>query len=228
MASIKYGSIITDIRGSVGGNVFQRNQSGNTIRNKSRTAGTRSLFRQFSTTHIAYLAQLWRTLSDIDRSAWSTASMDWIFYDRFGDPYFGTGYQYFLAANKAQLDMGLSIYTSPPALESPTDFTLIEILLRDDGSYSIEWDSSISSFSNIQVFSTGVVSAGRAASSLKFKLLTNFVSSDALVFDSPASYLGRFPVPAIGSRVWFRLVSRGLSRPYPVLINQSFVDVISA
>ena len=61
MARIKYGPLISDIAGSVGGSTFQRSASGNTLRNKPipihTTSGSQLQVRQYmKMAHAAWLA----------------------------------------------------------------------------------------------------------------------------------------------------------------------------
>ena len=61
MARVKFGSLVTEISGSIGGSTFQRNSFGNTLRNKpnpirSRTAAQLSIRQYMKQAHAGWTA----------------------------------------------------------------------------------------------------------------------------------------------------------------------------
>lgn len=127
MATVKFGAIVTDMRGKLGGHVFQKgNQSRvlktNAIPRKGITATSEVSQALIDTVRNAYNA-----LSESQKNAWRIASTDQFKINQFGDRLAYTGRQYFLYRNVNQLrqydDMTLNagelgFVISPATVES--------------------------------------------------------------------------------------------------------------
>jgi len=70
MARVKYGSLVTDISGSIGGSTFQRSSYGNTLRNKPiptrATSPAQLLVRQY----MKQAHDAWTALTAAERTQW--------------------------------------------------------------------------------------------------------------------------------------------------------------
>lgn len=122
MAQVKYGAIITEIKGKIGGTVFQGCRGGFAVKNRGRMI-TRdvTLERAYHDgTHVpqqrnfAIVTKAWASLSDFDRASWSGLLGIWTFKNKFGEVYNGSAYQIFCAANINRLTLGLSLLTVAP------------------------------------------------------------------------------------------------------------------
>jgi hypothetical protein len=72
MAIIQLSGLVSDIRGSIGGNTYQRSAGGMVVRSKPKPVGrgTNSQFNQRNI--ISQLNFLWNSLTDTQRSQWSS------------------------------------------------------------------------------------------------------------------------------------------------------------
>lgn len=86
MALISFGSIITNMKGKVGGSVFSANSSGATMRNKSipkrSTTDRRSLVNNFW----QYITQAWLTIGIVSQGNWETYAANFTFHNKLGVP----------------------------------------------------------------------------------------------------------------------------------------------
>ena len=71
MARVKYGAIVTDISGSVGGSTFQRNKSGATFRNKPNPLKSSSITQIQRRAIMRGLQNSWSELTEAQRSTWN-------------------------------------------------------------------------------------------------------------------------------------------------------------
>jgi hypothetical protein len=99
MALIKYGSILSEIRGKVGGQVFSKNASGYTLSNF-----TKSIINNDPNTVLAKKAvfdasSLWISLSASQQLDWHNQALSTTFYNSLGEAYTPSGYQLFMAVN---------------------------------------------------------------------------------------------------------------------------------
>lgn len=72
MARVTYGSLVTELRGSIGGTTFQRNRFGFTAKNKSSICLPQSQDQQQSKSFMAAVAQNWLLLSEEQRALFNT------------------------------------------------------------------------------------------------------------------------------------------------------------
>jgi hypothetical protein len=71
MARIKYGSLITDISGSIGGTTFQRSGSGSIIRNKPIPIRSKTASQMKIRSYMMEAHNKWLTLTDERRLQWN-------------------------------------------------------------------------------------------------------------------------------------------------------------
>lgn len=125
MASVKYGSIVTEIKGKVGGQTFQSNKAGFSLKNNGQNPKVSvrgwDLVSVTRKSNFSSVTKLWSTLSDAERNAWNGLSGTWLFVNKFGDSYAASGYQIFCAANINRKLLGLSILTTAPTYNAAVD-----------------------------------------------------------------------------------------------------------
>ncbi len=120
MARIQYGSIITDIKGSIGGITYQKNRSGQIARLRSGTFKT-STPKQTTAQgkHITILST-WQSLSLTDRDLWNLFAVANTKVNRFGEIKTLTGLNWFESINQTRMLFGLSFLLTPPVYSLPT------------------------------------------------------------------------------------------------------------
>jgi len=135
MARIIYGSIITDIKGSIGGITFQKNGSGTIARLKPRKTKTNTQKQRDQQPRLKQVQAAWNLLSLVNKILWNdfAAVNNKIGLD--GQEKKLTGYQWFLTINENRLLFDDSILSVPPVYEivnplSGVTFTFITGALR--------------------------------------------------------------------------------------------------
>src|SRR3972149_5825724 len=81
---IKFGSILTDGRGKLGGQVYARNRSGAYVRNKVTPNNPQSGFQSTARARLAGFSEGWRGLTQAQRDAWNAAGPDFPKTNQFG------------------------------------------------------------------------------------------------------------------------------------------------
>lgn len=148
MAIVKYGAVVTEIKGPVGGQVFQGGRSAPTLRTKPpsgiNTAVGNPIItgvpnplatnqRLFST-----IQKTWQGLTQVQRDSWAGLVGIYTFTDKFGDVYNGTPFQIFSSMNLIAVAIDEAIITTAPvelASVSPLGTT-------DDYSISGTWNTT--------------------------------------------------------------------------------------
>lgn len=100
MAVIQTGSIVSDIRGSVGTETYGRNQGGLYVRARAGPAGPPTAEQIKITDAMALLSAHWSSdLTDQQRADWRSYAAQHPRVDRWGSPRLSNGYTRFIAVN---------------------------------------------------------------------------------------------------------------------------------
>ena len=120
MAKIKFGMMMTDARGKLGGHVFSKNRAGAYVRTKVSPVNPRTDAQQFSRSVLGTLSIGWNALTDEQRASWNGGVENWQGTDIFGDIKKPTGKNLFVGLNKNLLGTGQSqIAIVPEKIEIP-------------------------------------------------------------------------------------------------------------
>lgn len=113
---IKWGMMMTDGRGKLGGQVASRNSFGAYVRTKVTPINPQTAFQQNVRALFGSISSAWRSLSSEQVSAWNNAVSNWTRTDVFGDVVTPTGNTLFQRLNNGLLGNvpAASILVSPP------------------------------------------------------------------------------------------------------------------
>lgn len=99
MAKIKFGMMMTDARGKLGGQVFSKNRAGAYVRTKVTPVNPQTALQQEGRELLGSLSQAWGTLQQNEVDAWNQAVDEWKTTDVFGDIKKPTGKNLFVKLN---------------------------------------------------------------------------------------------------------------------------------
>ena len=206
MARIKFGMMMTDARGKLGGHVFTKAKSGATIRTKVTPLNPKTSAQSEARSALGANSQAWRVLTETQRLAWNSAAQEVSKTNAFGDTYFPSGKNYFTAVNNNIRNVGGEVLVNPPALVQMPGLTSVEVsfdLLAEQLDIAPNYigdDTNIVLVCN----ATSGQSAGRYNFSGKYRKFDGYALSglptDTLVYDS---YVSKFGVPSEGQKVSF-------------------------
>jgi hypothetical protein len=130
MARIKYGSLVTDIAGSIGGSTFQRSAYGNTLRSKPNPIRSVSSAQLNIRAFMKQAHQAWAAMSSNERQQWHQFTM-------FSNPSIKhdrnvhmSGHNLYIKYQVSRLTAGLAIqntlqYISIPGWKYPDGFGIV-------------------------------------------------------------------------------------------------------
>lgn len=205
MAKIKFGMMMTDARGKLGGQVFSKNRGGSYIRTKVTPSNPRSSFQQAIRTLLSSFSQAWSALTDNQRSAWNGAVENWSKTDIFGDIKNPSGKNLFVRLNTKAVNAGYpSMANVPEKAELPVnDCTGI---LVDISATTVTLTGLTGSASaRVVVYATPPLTAGTSNAKNKFRKIYEAVSNAVVPADIFAAYETRFGALAIGQNVQFQV-----------------------
>lgn len=206
MARIKFGMMMTDARGKLGGHVFTKAKSGATIRTKVTPLNPKTSAQSEARSVLGANSQAWRMLTETQRLAWNSAAQEVSKTNAFGDTYFPSGKNYFTAVNNNIRNIGGVIILDPPALVEMPGLTSVEVdfdLLAEQIDIAPNYIGS-GSDTYLVCNATSGQSAGRYNFSGKYRKFSSYdlagLPSNSAVY---ASYVSKFGVPSAGQKVSF-------------------------
>lgn len=121
MAKLKYGAVVTDSRGSIGGMVFSRDRFGAVARQKTQPRAASSTARTLVQAGLANLSQRWgTTLSQSQRNAWEALATSNPVTDVFGNSHALSGMQLYVRCNQLRRQVGLAYIDTAPGSQATT------------------------------------------------------------------------------------------------------------
>ena len=172
MASAQYGVIVTGLKGNIGGSTFQNGNVSKILRNKGYRKGTTSQNRQTQLSRLIGATSSWRTLGIVNTKLWGGSAGNWPFKDKFGNTYYGSGYQKYVAQSIALTVLGFPLITTPDlplSADNPGPFSLD---FSTGGGLIVNWVTAPTHDQFIQVFASTQLSAGRNGRNVKKILIT--------------------------------------------------------
>ena len=207
MALIKFGMMMTDARGKLGGHVFTKARNGATIRTKVSPANPQTPAQSLSRSIFATVSSTWRTLEESARVAWNAAVNDYSRTNVFGDNYLPSGKNLFTQLNCNLLNVGLPIIQNPP---SPLTFDGIFVaditVINADTEITPQFPNGTPGIEYIKVMEASKpFSAGKFNFSGAYSKVAQWSSATPL---TPAqlytAYVFKYGVPATDQKIAFR------------------------
>jgi hypothetical protein len=99
MSKIKWGAIVVDGRGKLGGHVFTKTKSGATMRTKVTPVNPQTSAQAAARSRLGGNSQAWAGLSEDQRRGWNALASETSKTNIFGDQYFPSGKNLFTSVN---------------------------------------------------------------------------------------------------------------------------------
>lgn len=213
MAKIKFGMMMTDARGKLGGQVFSKNRSGAYVRTKVTPVNPRTTAQQANRSLLGSLSAGWSLLTESQRNAWNGAVESWQKTNVFGDLQKPTGKNLYTGLNKVlqQLFPSADVMVLPPA---KVDFPPF-ILSRADyapstGLFEITLAGDVEIGADYQVRATPAVSEGTTyVTNLLRSIGSAFVSVTGNKIVISDAYRNKFGSVVAGNAIWVEVRQAG-------------------
>lgn len=119
MAIVQLGQFVTGIRGSIGGNTYQKNGAGTIIRTRSNPRSTSTINQQLSHQRHQKRLVAWSGLALSDRQQWNAYASLYPKQNKFGVSKRITGQNWFESVNSNLEIIGQPLLTLPPIHDLP-------------------------------------------------------------------------------------------------------------
>jgi len=205
MSKIKFGAIVVDGRGKIGGHVMTKNRQGSALRTKVTPINRKSNTQQSAKNRLANLSDNWRGLTDAQRQSWDAAAQDVKRSNIFGDSYSPTGKNLYMIVNQNLLLAGSSATSTPPAVTPATALTSLSVDDFSGGALSFAFAPTPVPASHVlRVEATRPLSPAVQASDSQFSFVKNIAAAQTSTQDIATEYEAIFGSIPTGKRIFIR------------------------
>ena len=201
---VKFGSLVVDGRGKIGGHVASKNRGGAYLRTKVTPVNPQTSFQATVRDRITTYSQGWRTLTAAQRAAWNGAVTSWQKTDIFGDLKTPSGQNLYIRLNNNLLQAGQSAITSPPLPNSVVGpVTLALTAAAGTPAVSLVFTASpVAAATTFVVRMTPQVSAGKSFVKSLYRNLTTVAAAGTSPVDLLSAYNARFGTLVAGQKIF--------------------------
>lgn len=210
MAKIKFGMMMTDARGKLGGQVFSKNRSGAYVRTKVTPVNPRTASQQANRALLGNLSSQWSALTDTQRSAWNSAVESWQKTNVFGDLQKPTGKNLFTGLNKNVLNLfeDSTVMLLPPAKAEMVTLRIVNstFSVSTTGQFLVAFEGTEITGKTVRVRATPPLSAGTTYVKNKLRDLGTSYAIDAeggILINS--AYVAKFGTAPASANIWIEV-----------------------
>lgn len=206
MAKIKFGMMMTDARGKLGGQVFSKNRAGAYVRTKVSPVNGRTVAQMFNRNILGSLSAGWNGLAQSAINAWNEAVSDWQKTDVFGDLKKPTGKNLYTSLNKNLLQSSQVIVALPPAkMEIPVITASAVVVNETTSSITFTSLATVPADVVLQVRATEGLPKGVTYIKNRLRVIDNVASGSITGTDIFTAYEDKFGPVTVGQKIGFEL-----------------------
>lgn len=198
---IKFGAIVADGRGKIGGHVASKNRSGAYMRTKVTPTNPNTIAQSEVRSLFASLSQNWRMLTPAERLAWNNAVSDWQSTDIFGDIKKPTGLNLYVKLNANLSSVSAGLLTLPAQKgETPSAYPVSATYSLATKSVTLVMSDNSGDTIDVIVRATPPVSPGVSFVKSELRVIGNYQGALGTVVAS--GYVAKFGDLVIDSNVF--------------------------
>lgn len=206
---VKFGAIVVDGRGKLGGHVASKNRGGSYFRTKVTPTNPQTAAQSTVRNRLTTFSQAWRALTEVQRAAWNGAVSNFAKTDIFGDIKQPTGLNLYVKLNSNLDQVGVSPLVLPPLpSEVPPVITVgLTASLTPD---VIEVDftpATVPADTAFIVECTAQLSPGKSFLKNEFRFITFADDGTTSTLDILSEYTARFGTQVVGQKIGVRIHS---------------------
>ena len=202
MARIKFGMMMTDASGKLGGQVFSKNRGGAYVRTKVTPSNPQTTAQMTVRGIFASISSAWSSLTESARLSFNNLVDAYATTDIFGDLRNPSGKALFQCLNQNLENSGQAqITTCVPPSEVPFANLLSALCTLAPGTFGVNTGGNTTN-SKVVVWATPPLSQGTTFVKNKLRQIDVFSGADGGTFDIYSAYLVKFGVPAVASNVY--------------------------
>lgn len=203
----KFGAIVVDGRGKIGGHVASKNRAGAYFRTKVTPVNPQSSAQLNARNRFTNFSQGWSGLTDEQRSAWNAAVVHFARTDIFGDLKNPTGFNLYQRLNNNLAVIGAAQLESPPLPVAVGVVVVVNLsVVKATDLVNLMLSEPIPNNTAIKIFATPPLTPGRSYVKSTYRLIG--VSSDHVLDELDLSdfYINKFgSVGEAGQKIFVKI-----------------------
>jgi len=205
---MKFGAIVTDGRGKIGGHVASKNRQGAYLRTKVTPSNGQTSFQQGVRNLFTQLSQAWRSLTQNQRDSWNGAVASFSKTDIFGDLRNPSGANLFQKLNNNLQSIGEAILNEAPLPVEVPNTSIIDITeTAVTGEMNLVLSAAVAPDSALKVFATAPMSPGKNFVKSEFRAIAVLDAEESTPYSVDGDYVAKFgSVPSVGQKVFFKVL----------------------
>ena len=202
----KFGAIVVDGRGKLGGHVASKNRAGSYFRTKVTPVNPNTAAQVNARSILATLAVAWSALTDAYRLAWNNATDLWKGTNVFGDLKHPSGFNLFCRLNANLAHISVAQINTPPLPTTIGHWTTFSFVPDNTGTMVLTFAATpIPAGYAVIVEGTAPCSPGIKNANARFRKIIKLAAAEATGVDIQAAYVAKFgSIAPIGDRVFLR------------------------
>ena len=199
---LKFGAIVTDGRGKIGGHVASKNRAGAYLRTKVTPSNPSTVAQMQARGILSSLSQQWSALLESQRLGWNEAVKEWGSTDIFGDIKKPSGINLFVKLNSNLISVGLpQVLDVPAKTEVPSVIAVHATYKISTDTVDITFDSLLADGYIALVRATPRLSAGVSFVKSEFRVI-GYSSISVGILSMAGAYRNKFGAVSVGSNVY--------------------------
>ena len=205
---IKWGALVVDGRGKLGGHVAAQNRGGSYLRTKVTPSNPQSTHQTEVRNIFGSISSSWSALPEADRNAWNNAVEDWKRTNIFGDLKIPSGKALFQRLNQQASVAGYPGVMTPPVKDNIPNSNVTGVVIDTTAETITATGLFNGVTATVVVFSSGVVSPGTNFVKNLMRMIGHSGGAAYVPGDAYDDYVARFGTPSPGEKIFmgFKLV----------------------
>ena len=202
----KFGAIVVDGRGKIGGHVMSKNRAGAYMRTKVTPTNPNTAAQVLSRSRLATLSIAWSSLTDAYRLSSNNATELWKSTNIFGDLKNPSGFNLFQRLNNNLAQVGVAQINTPPQPAAIGAWTTFSFVPDNTGTMVLTFaPTPVPAGFAVLIDGTAPCSPGIKNANARFRRITSLAAAIATGADIQAQYVAKFgSIAPIGDRVFLR------------------------
>lgn len=199
---IKFGAIVTDGRGKLGGHVASKNAAGAFLRTKVTPTNPQTVAQSTARALFAIISQGWSALTESQRDAWNESVSEWQKTNIFGDLKKPTGKALYQRLNNQAQSVGLAAVTDVPVKgELPSGIVTAAAIGIGATTLTLT-GADTSASTQVSVWATAPLSAGTNGPGSKLRKIYDVAGDSYSGTDAYAAYVAKFGTPTTSDNIF--------------------------
>lgn len=202
MAKIKFGMMMTDASGKLGGQVFAKNRGGSYVRTKRTPSNPQTSAQMAIRGIFASISSRWSSLTEQQRASWNGFVADYAKTDVFGDLRNPSGKALFQRLNQ---NLAISEQAEKDVCTSPIEVPFANVTLASGSVAGAKLEVNTAgdtTGSKVVFWASPSLSQGTKFVKNKLRQLEVTAGANVVTHNLYSAYVAKFGVPAVGANVY--------------------------